>query len=1001
MNSQHAARRQRRRYGLEWLLFCAVAALVFGLAGMALLQTHRDIGRTESNRLATQAKVIHDNLLQQFDGADQGLLGVRRDFFPAKGVPPAGGTTERRLSALTDALPGVRAMFVLDVNGVVVATSQPDGRGHSMVGREFFTTPRDSFEGDLLYMSRPYKSAEGVWTVNLSRRLLDASGQFAGIVSAVVEPRHFEVVQSSVLYAPDMRTTLVHGSGMVFGNMPVNAATLGMNIDRPGSMFARHRESGASATQFSGRIAATGEDRMIANRTIGAGSSRIEPPMVIHVSRLNEFIFAAWRQQAAVMMGTLAVVALGAAAALWLLQRRRREVEAVVAQARREREEHERRLRDVVDNIPALVGYIDSEGRYTFGNAKHEAWLGVDPAGMDGRRVEEVTGRKAYEAMRPAIERALAGERSSWEGPAPRVGRYFHIDYIPDRGPDGAVRGCYAMVTDISDRKGEELRREAVEKRLRDITDSIPAAIAYCDLQQRCHFFNSGAIRALGLDRNRLDRYTLREALGEESHSLHAPHLPAVMAGKRVSFEANWLHHDRSRFFLANLVPEWSADGEVTGFYVMSFDITPLKRAELQHVESERRLRAITDSVPVMISHFDRDERCDFANRHCGEIYQCDPSELLGKTIQDVRGEAVYEQTRPHIDAVLRGERANFEVYATIRGRAHWFQQNYVPDFAPEGWVRGFYSVSVDITDRKRDEETLAANERLLRAVTDNLPVMISYIDSAQRLRFINETINTWMGVDIEAAIGRPLREVLGDREFEPRREHLERALAGERVEFELESDAKGVHRNMQTIYVPDVRPDGSVAGVYGMSTDVSALKRVERQLQALARFDALTGLPNRHQFNERLDDALARAARTGDCLAVMFLDVDHFKSINDSLGHAMGDAVLREFGRRLQDAVRSTDCVARLAGDEFVIILEGLRGEAEPQFVARKILAQIGHVFDIDGRHLSVSTSVGIAVHRQGVISGSDLLARADKALYEAKAAGRNTYRVTESVGA
>jgi diguanylate cyclase (GGDEF)-like protein/PAS domain S-box-containing protein len=1000
MDSQHAAR-QRRRYGLEWLVFCAVAATVFALASLSLLQTHREIEHTEGIRLATQAKVIHDNLLQQFDGADQGLLGVRRDFFLGRGVPPAGGTTERRLSALTDALPGVRAMFVLDANGVVVSSSLAELQGHSMVGREFFTTPRDSFEGDPLFMSRPYKSAEGVWTINLSRRLLDANGRFAGIVSAVVEPRHFEVVQSSVLYAPDMRTTLVHGNGMVFGNMPVNAGTLGMNVDRPGSMFSRHRQSGASATQYSGRIAATGEDRMIANRTIGAGHSRIEPPMVIHVSRLNEFIFASWRRQAAIMLGTLGVMTLCAAAALGLLQRRRRDYEAVVAQARTEREEHERRMRDVIDNIPALVGYIDSERRYTFGNAKHEAWLGVDPAGMYGRKVEEVTGRKAFEAMRPAIERALAGERASWEGPAPRLGRHFHIDYIPDRGPEGLVRGCYAMVTDISDRKGEELRREAVEKRLRDITDSIPAAIAYCDMQQHCRFFNTPAIRTLDLDRTRLDRYTLREALGEESYALHAPHLPAVMSGKRVAFEANWVHHDRSRFFLANLVPEWSSAGEVTGFYVMSFDITPLKRAELQHAESERRLRAITDSVPVMISHFDSEERCDFANRHCGEIYRCDPATLIGKTIREVRGEVVYEQTKPHIDAVLRGESASFEVYATIDGRAHWFQQNYVPDLAPEGWVRGFYSVSFDITDRKRDEETLAANERLLRAVTDNLPVMISYIDAEQKLRFINETINTWMGVDIDAAIGRPLRAVLGEREYESRREYLERALAGERVEFDLDSDAKGVHRNMQTVYVPDVRADGSVAGVYGVSTDVSALKRVERQLQALARFDALTGLPNRHQFNERLDEALARAARTGDCLAVMFLDVDHFKSINDTLGHAMGDAVLREFGRRLQDAVRSTDCVARLAGDEFVIILEGLRGEAEPQFVARKILAQIGHVFDIDGRHLNVSTSVGIAFHRRGVISGSDLLARADKALYEAKAAGRNTYRVTESVGA
>ncbi|QPF71749.1 diguanylate cyclase [Roseateles sp. DAIF2] len=294
----------------------------------------------------------------------------------------------------------------------------------------------------------------------------------------------------------------------------------------------------------------------------------------------------------------------------------------------------------------------------------------------------------------------------------------------------------------------------------------------------------------------------------------------------------------------------------------------------------------------------------------------------------------------------------------------------------------------------------LQAGERRLRMITDNLPALISYIDRDQRLLFLNATFQSWMGLDPRAALGRRLPELLSPGDYSARQLQLARALAGQRVDFEIEVAAAagegGAKRLLRIEYIPDLLDDGTVAGLYTLGSDITAAKLVEQHLDRLTRTDALTGGPNRRQLEERLPQALARARRSRQDLALLFLDIDKFKDINDGLGHAAGDAVLREFARRLTGCVRGTDLVARLAGDEFVIVLEGLREPAEAELVARKVLEAMQPPFALpDGPPLPVSTSVGVAYDRAGAATPEALMESADRALYEAKAAGRGSYRL------
>ena len=498
------------------------------------------------------------------------------------------------------------------------------------------------------------------------------------------------------------------------------------------------------------------------------------------------------------------------------------------------------------------------------------------------------------------------------------------------------------------------------------------------EMNQTIRLHGSGrheeALELVMADQGQRQMDELRDVLGELTSSLRAER---AAISERRSREAG-----QTELLL------YAGLAMLSLFAAMSTAQVVLRSREL--LRAQRRLKDIADNVPALISHYDAQCVLQFANAEVGRIFQADPVALAGKTMDEVRGASNAARMRPFVERVLQGEAVEFDAQQVVDGETLHFHQRFVPEMA-KGRVVGFYACSMDITERKRAEALVAANERRMKAVTDNLPGFIAYIDADRRLQFANETLRTWFGLDPQAVIGLPIDDVFGQSAVEQRSAQLALALRGERVEFEVVAVMLGKQRHLRSIYVPDVLADGRTQGIFALSIDITVMKQAEAQLARLASSDALTGLPNRREFDQALGNALARQrrlAREGRVLALLFLDVDRFKSINDTQGHGVGDTVLREFAGVLRRAVRSSDHVARIAGDEFVAVLEGLNHPDEAEQVANKIVEAVRAARPAD---VAITTSIGIATVADGEVPAMDLIALADRALYQAKHQGRD----------
>jgi diguanylate cyclase (GGDEF)-like protein/PAS domain S-box-containing protein len=308
---------------------------------------------------------------------------------------------------------------------------------------------------------------------------------------------------------------------------------------------------------------------------------------------------------------------------------------------------------------------------------------------------------------------------------------------------------------------------------------------------------------------------------------------------------------------------------------------------------------------------------------------------------------------------------------------------------AEDGWI--IVSIARDITRRKQAEQAQRESAETLRLFADNVPAMAASWDASLRCTFANKLFGGFFGLAVEDVIGKHPREVLGEDAYREAEGPFAQVLQGHPVTYQgIRRSGEGELRYLEVKLLPHIDNQGTVLGCFSVTTDITEHKLAEERIQHVAHHDSLTGLPNRLLFNDRLALVMSLAKRDARQFALLYLDLDRFKPVNDALGHTAGDELLQAVAKRIRRQLRESDTVARVGGDEFTVILPSIARREQAELVAGKIVAALAMPFQLGSKRQSVDigTSIGIAVYPADAQDADSLVKAADAAMYRAKQA-------------
>lgn len=524
---------------------------------------------------------------------------------------------------------------------------------------------------------------------------------------------------------------------------------------------------------------------------------------------------------------------------------------------------------------------------------------------------------------------------------------------------------------------------------------AFPLGLFRTDTSGKTTYANEAYFQKLGLLRERMAWGWSEIIEPAQRDEVRQTWQRAAALGRPATSVLNIQRPDGKEAALSVHTAPLHVDGKLVGQVGSLEDITE----RIQQQKAQRMLTAIFEKSTDVVAQVDTQGRLLYLNPAGRALLAMGPEDPVHALHYDDFMPAHREtQVRDEIlpTAVARGVWVGETSVLASGGREIDVSEMLIAHRDEAQHVETFSVVMRDITQDLRARVELQRSESILNIVAATLPALVAVIDDQERYLFTNDAYDRWAGWPHNSAVGLNVKEVIGEAEYARSQGHIGTALAGRRVMFESERDSAEC---FETTYIPFRGVDGRVVGLVALSQDITLHKLQQQKLLDASQTDPLTGTLNRAGFDLRIREALARARHDQHPLALLCIDLDSFKTINDEHGHGAGDALLAAAARRLQHDLRPADVLARLGGDEFAVVLPDVKDERAARTVASKIVNALGTPFEIDGRSLKIGGSVGVALTLQGQDSVQSLMQRADAALYQAKRAGRGRFEVAAEV--
>jgi len=585
--------------------------------------------------------------------------------------------------------------------------------------------------------------------------------------------------------------------------------------------------------------------------------------------------------------------------------------------------------------------------------------------------------------------------------------RYVHAIGENLCDEDGKPVQVLGTIQDITERKEveealrqSEQRAKAAEARLFDAIESISEGFALWDTFDRLVLCNKKYQQFYpklaehlkpGVDFEDIVRLELEEGGGEKltGREEQEAWLHIHLQERRVPLKPYEQNLPDGRWLMAS--ERRTSEG---GIVCIRTDITQLKQREKALHDKEQILRTVLNATTDAILMIDRTGKCLISNPVAAENLGVPVENLVGQSVYDFLSPNIVERRQQFVKNVIKNKKP---VFFEEKKQHHWFENAIHPVIDKKGRVNHVSIFSRDITERKQAEEELQRFKDILEASPD----FVGMADSNGMLFYLNRSAQKMLRCrEDKTLLNKPLFDYYPHEISDKiRKEAI--PIAEEKGVWNGETILLGCDRceiPLSQVIISHKSSNGTVEYYSTIARDITERKQAEMLIQHQANYDALTDLPNRHLFMDRLEQALRFAQRKKIQLALMFIDLDKFKEVNDSLGHSAGDELLQIVSKRLKSCVRKSDTVARLGGDEFTVILPEINHVEDAEVVAKKILTTLSQAFQLRGQDIFISASIGIAFfpdEKNTDIDSETLLINADSAMYDVKKEGRDAFQI------